>query len=77
MLLITNSIGRAKRAPHWGVQSRFRVIYIICMYVYMYVCRYVFDCLWEKNTKKNCMLNCVGGITYSKHARAQKAVLGF
>ena len=23
-------IGRAKRAPHWGVQSRFRVIYI-CM----------------------------------------------
>ena len=29
-------IGRAKRAPHWGVQSRFRVIYI-----YMYICRYV------------------------------------
>ena len=27
-------IGRAKRAPHWGVQSRFRVIYI-----YMCVCR--------------------------------------
>ena len=26
-------IGRAKRAPHWGVQSRFRVIY-----VYMYIC---------------------------------------
>ena len=25
-------IGRAKRAPHWGVQSRFRVIYI-CQYV--------------------------------------------
>ena len=25
-------IGRAKRAPHWGVQSRFRVIYI-CRYV--------------------------------------------
>ena len=25
-------IGRAKRAPHWGVQSRFRMIYI-----YMYV----------------------------------------
>ena len=22
-------IGRAKRAPHWGVQSRFRVIYNI------------------------------------------------
>ena len=26
-------IGRAKRAPHWGVQSRFHVIYI-----YMLVC---------------------------------------
>ena len=22
-------IGRAKRAPHWGVQSRFRVIYVM------------------------------------------------
>ena len=22
-------IGRAKRAPHWGVQSRFRVIYYV------------------------------------------------
>ena len=21
-------VGRAKRAPHWGVQSRFRVIYL-------------------------------------------------
>ena len=30
-------VGRAKRAPHWGVQSRFRVIYI-CMSVGMYVC---------------------------------------
>ena len=27
-------IGRAKRAPHWGVQSRFRVIYI---YIYVSV----------------------------------------
>ena len=27
-------VGRAKRAPHWGVQSRFRVIYII---IYNYV----------------------------------------
>ena len=25
-------VGRAKRAPHWGVQSRFRVIYV-CRYV--------------------------------------------
>ena len=29
-------VGRAKRAPHWGVQSRFRVIYIVGM---LYVCR--------------------------------------
>ena len=26
-------IGRAKRAPHWGVQSRFRVIYIYLYHV--------------------------------------------
>ena len=26
-------VGRAKRAPHWGVQSRFRVIYMCCGYV--------------------------------------------
>ena len=32
--LLIAVIGRAKRAPHWGVQSRFRVIY-----VYMCVCR--------------------------------------
>ena len=25
-------VGRAKRAPHWGVQSRFRVIYM-CRFV--------------------------------------------
>ena len=31
-------VGRAKRAPHWGVQSRFRVIYI---YVYNILCIYV------------------------------------
>ena len=35
----------------WGVQSRFRVIYIY-MYVCMYVCRCVLDCRWENNTKK-------------------------
>ena len=29
---IMDFIGRAKRAPHWGVQSRFRVIYIIIAY---------------------------------------------
>ena len=31
-LLNCQLIGRAKRAPHWAVQSRFRVIYI-CMSV--------------------------------------------
>ena len=48
-------IGRAKRAPHWGVQSRFRVIYI-CMSVGMYVCR---------GPKS------VGGNTWAKRAHAQ------
>ena len=27
-LIICQVFGQAKRAPHWGVQSRFRVIYI-------------------------------------------------
>ena len=40
-----NVIGRVKRAPHWGVQSRFRVIYI-----YVYVGLSV--CLKETHTKK-------------------------
>ena len=36
-------VGRAKRAPHWGVQSRFRVIYI-------YMCM----CLsWSKKRRRN------------------------
>ena len=26
-------VGRAKRAPHWGVQSRFRVIFVGMSYV--------------------------------------------
>ena len=43
-------IGRAKRAPHWGVQSRFRVIYI---YIYIYVV----------GMSVVCQINCVGGIT--------------
>ena len=48
-------IGRAKRAPHWGVQSRFRVIYICCRYV---ICR----------MSVVCQINCVGGITYGPRA---------
>ena len=51
----TYIIGRAKRAPHWGVQSRFRVIYIY-MYVGMYVC---------------CGPKSVGGNTWAKRAHAQ------
>ena len=47
-------IGQAKRAPHWGVQSRFRVIY-------MYVC--MSSIVHGKKIQKNCMLKCVGGIT--------------
>ena len=36
-------VGRAKRAPHWGVQSRFRVIY-----VGIYVCL-----SWSKKRRRN------------------------
>ena len=43
-------IGRAKRAPHWGVQSRFRVIYI---YMLSVCCMSVV-----------CQINCLGGITW-------------
>ena len=34
---VLSLIGRAKRAPHWAVQSRFRVIYVVGMSEY--VCR--------------------------------------
>ena len=47
-------IGRAKRAPHWGVQSRFRVIYIYMLSV----CR----------MSVVCQINCVGGITCGQRA---------
>ena len=43
-------VGRAKRAPHWGVQSRFRVIYV---YIYVY----------NMSVCLVCQINCVGGIT--------------
>ena len=36
VIVIVVLVGRAKRAPHWGVQSRFRVV---CRSVCMYVCR--------------------------------------
>ena len=51
-------IGRAKRAPHWCVQSRFRVIYVVGMsYV---VCR----------MSVVCQINCVG-VLRTVHAHAQ------
>ena len=53
-------IGRAKRAPHWGVQSRFRVIYIYMLSV----CR----------MSVVCQINCVGGITWP--TRMLKVILG-
>ena len=52
-------IGRAKRAPLWGVQSRFLVIYMLS------VC-------WSMSVE--CQINCVGGITYG-HAHAQSLFL--
>ena len=49
-------IGRAKRAPHWGVQSRFRVIYI-----YMCVCR-VCQITWNHvNQTRACSKSVLGG----------------
>ena len=33
IIIYIGLIGRAKRAPHWGVQSRFRVIYIYMLSV--------------------------------------------
>ena len=53
--LLRPIIGRAKRAPHWGVQSRFRVIYVVGMSV----CR---------NMSVVCQINCVGGITCGPRA---------
>ena len=50
---VENVIGRAKRAPHWGVQSRFRVIYIM-----LSVCR----------MSVVCQINCVGGNTCGQRA---------
>ena len=53
-------VGWTKRAPHWGVQSRFRVI--CCRYV---VCR----------MSVVCQINCVGGITCGPRA-CSKSFLG-
>ena len=51
-----NIYGRAKRAPHWAVQSRFCVIYT---YIYIRMSMIVYG----KTIQKNRMLKCMGGIT--------------
>ena len=63
---ITHFIGRAKRAPHWAVQSRIRVIYI---YICMSIC--MSTIVYGKHIQKICMLKCVGRVTWSKHVNAQ------
>ena len=51
-------IGRAKRAPHWGVQSRFRVIYI---YIYVHV-SVVCQITWNHvNQTRACSKSVLGG----------------
>ena len=60
-LVMGTLFGRAKRAPHWTIQSRFRDIY------YIYVCRFVNG----KPIQKYVCQECVGGITWPKNAHAQ------
>ena len=48
-------VGRAKRAPHWGVQSRFRVIYL-CVSV---VCQITWN---HVNQTRACSKSVLGGI---------------
>ena len=51
-------IGRAERAPHWGVQSRFRVIYI---YIYVHV-SVVCQITWNHvNQTRACSKSVLGG----------------
>ena len=58
VVLVVVVIGRAKRAPHWGVQSRFRVV---CRSVCMYVCL-----SWSKKRRRKYV-----GQTRAKRAHAQ------
>ena len=56
-------IGRAKLAPHWGVQSRFPEIYIcryVCRYVCMYVCR-MSNHVNHVNQTRACSKSVLGG----------------
>ena len=48
-------IGQAKRTPHWGVQSRFRVIYYICVSV---ICQITWN---HVNQTRACSTSVLGG----------------
>ena len=54
---VKDLIGRAKRGPHWGVQSRFRVIYI-CWSVGMPVVSktHVGRITWPKRAHAQCQI---------------------
>ena len=57
----TAVIGRAKRAPHWGVQSRFRVIYIYS-YIYYICVSVVCQITWNHvNQTRACSKSVLGG----------------
>ena len=50
---ISMLLGERSEPPHWAVQSRFRDIYNICVYICMYVGMSVcLRYLWEPHTKK-------------------------
>ena len=54
-LSIRKVIGRAKRAPHWGVQSRFRVIYIYMLSVCL-VCQITWNHVNQTRACSNSVL---------------------
>ena len=55
-------VGRAKRAPHWGVQSRFRVIYIYLFYTsysYNSISRYAYRGISAHIPRRDLVIFCV------------------
>ena len=65
-------IWRAKRAPHWAVQSRFRMIY---MYICMSVCQFVRLCMGNPYKKVYAKMR---GRNYVVQIRTcSKSVFGF
>ena len=55
-------IGRAKRAPHWGVQSRFRVIYVCLFYTsysYNSISRYAYRGISAHIPRRDLVIFCV------------------